>query len=178
MTDKRYDLIITGQLLPNVEKSTAIDQLAKLLKLDAQRAEALLSGKPQRIKKASDAETAKRFIAALNKAGVELVAKPVNSAKTAAKDPEAPISVFSLNKEGEDLLHENERRHFEPRDVAGDFDIAANGSDIESVIEHKVRLNPPTDHLKLAEVGEHIPHIEKEPPKPLPDISHLSIKTH
>ena len=184
MTDNRYDLVITGQLLPNVEKSAAIAQLAKLLKIEQAQAEKLLNGKAQRIKKAANEDLAKKFIKAFQQAGVELVAKQTTSQNQSAGQnyedtaPSADPPKLSFTEQGDDLLQANEKRHFEYQDLAGEFELAEVGAEIELLAVQRTPLNPNIEHLAVADAGELIPNLEKPPAQVPPDLSHLSLESH
>ena len=180
MSDKVYDLIITGQLLPNSEKSAATTALAKLLKVDEQRSAALLSGKPQLIKKSADEESARKFIAAFKRIGVQLAARPISTAESPeppadkANDSAASTSPeFGLSEIGAELLAEDERSQFEALDLNPDWEILEAGEPIETLTVEKQMLDPDTSGLSLANEGEVLPGLEKPEAPPVPDTSHL-----
>lgn len=82
MTDKVYNITLTGNIAESVDRESAINAFAKMFKMDPSQAEATLAKAPLVIKSNVDETTAKKFASALKKAGVEYKAVASDIAKT------------------------------------------------------------------------------------------------
>jgi len=85
MSEKKYQVIVDGTLVEGVQRDTAKQNIATLFKVDLNKVEPMFSGKPVAIKKGLDAESAKKYMLALKKAG--LVSKGVVMGQPSAPAP-------------------------------------------------------------------------------------------
>ncbi|MGE4617676.1 MAG: hypothetical protein AAEJ43_11730 [Gammaproteobacteria bacterium] len=94
MSDQQCAVVFKGKLVEGADPAQVRVNLAKLLKADAKRIEAMFSGKTVVVKKSVDEDTAKHYIAVLAKAGavaaiVDTMAKTQAASKPAAAAPAA-----------------------------------------------------------------------------------------
>ncbi|MCJ8168535.1 DUF805 domain-containing protein [Atopomonas sediminilitoris] len=72
MSDVRYKIVFSGQLMPNFELATVENNLAQLFKSDIDKIRQLFSGNPVAIKRDLDDAQADKYIAALQRAGAHV----------------------------------------------------------------------------------------------------------
>lgn len=87
MAEKTYQIVVNGTLVEGADPATTKQNVAALFKVPVDKVEPMFSGKPMVIKKGLDAESAKKYMLALKKAG--LVSKGVAMGQAA---PETPTS--------------------------------------------------------------------------------------
>lgn len=78
MSEPRYNVILTGAIQPGQDRTAVAARLANLMKLPQEKAQALLQGRPNKVKGEVDQATGERYRAALEKSGavVELQVEP------------------------------------------------------------------------------------------------------
>ncbi|MCG4455539.1 MULTISPECIES: DUF805 domain-containing protein [unclassified Pseudomonas] len=89
MTQARFKIVFSGELMPEVALETAQDKLARLFKSDHTRINALFSGRTIALKRNLSEDEADQYLAALHRAGAR-----------ARKEPEPGVSL-SLEDTGE-----------------------------------------------------------------------------
>lgn len=118
MSEARYDIIITGKLLDGTSQAQAVARVAQLFKTDQQQASSLVDGKPHRIKKAVTEDAARKFKAALTKAGLQTAVKRLEGhgdaqapqTKTADQSRAPQTGTIGLAPEGTPVLTDDERQ--------------------------------------------------------------------
>ena len=65
-----YKVVLEGHILPKTEKAAVMDKAGKLLKLDTQKIEDLLTGRPRVIKQNLDKEKARQYVKAISGTGL------------------------------------------------------------------------------------------------------------
>ena len=65
MTDARYKIVFTGELMPDVAADSVKDNLARLFKSDRSKIEALFSGAAVALKRDLTEADAEKYMAAL-----------------------------------------------------------------------------------------------------------------
>jgi len=205
MSDTRYNLVFSGQVVGGADPATVKQNLAKLFKIDAARVEALFSGKPAVLKKDADQAAAMKFRAALRQAGAQcqMVAigdngtpapsAPVQASTKAsfAQPPEEPAEQ-SATEQGASRI-ESEKASAQPTASAsadmemvgtirtggagfsGEFDVAPVGADIGDEKGGPAPFVPDVSDISLAPAGSDMGELKKEQVIKVPDISHLSI---
>ncbi|MFQ3201665.1 MAG: hypothetical protein ACI9SK_002400 [Zhongshania sp.] len=160
MTDARFDLILTGNVVPGVSRDVAITKLAALFKRPEAQVDTLLTGKARRIRKDLDHTELRRYQETFSRIGVITEVLPAaikpqgdqNPTKTAAKQS-PPSSTLSLCPNGTPVLCDNERNY--PPIFAPDtrnFSVAAAGETLTQ--NQTIPLpEPDTDHINLAPAG-------------------------
>ncbi|HHH36269.1 MAG TPA: hypothetical protein ENK48_05505 [Gammaproteobacteria bacterium] len=163
MESSRFDLIFDGRILPDADPAQVRARLAALFKTDEASIGKLFSGKRYVLKKGLDEASARKYQAALNRAGAqcELVARQaamtiappgvilVETAPPAA--PEFDVSAFSLAEAGADVLDDYASPEPPQLDVDG-IALAPVGVDLQ---EARPAPSPPPQapDLSVAAVG-------------------------
>ncbi len=80
MNVQGYDLVFRGKIHGDISLEHAKENLGRLLKIDAQKVEALFSGKPFVIKKSLDASVAEKYIGHLKREGLNCELVPIETA--------------------------------------------------------------------------------------------------
>lgn len=159
MTDTRFDLILTGNVVPGVSRDVAINKLAALFKRPVEQVDKLLAGKSSRIRKDLDQTELQRYQQAFSRIGVITEVVP-SAAERQADNPTAAVakestllSTLSLCPNGTPVLSDHERHHppiYVPD--AEHFSIAATGEMLTQ--NEAIPLPAPdTDHISLAPTG-------------------------
>ena len=152
-----FDVYFLGQILPTADPGETRAAVAKLFKLEGDKAERLFSGKPLRVKQAIDAEAAGRYRATFRDAGALLqivpsgAPPPAAATNTANRDaaPSSGDGGMQLAEPGATIDHA-------PRPPAAVIDTGS----LEA-------LPPNTGSLEDCQVDK--------PARPIPDISHLQL---
>ena len=186
MDQPRFDLVFSGRTVPGADSAQVRARLAALFKTDEASIERLFSGKRYVLKKGLDEAAARKYQAALDRAGAqcELVQRP--PAMTIAPPgvtlveveppatPEFDVSGFTLAEAGADVLDEYPRPAAPALDVS-DISLAAPGEDL--VEEEIVVAAPPVvPELSVAAIGAVLD--EAGPAtrsRPIPKTDHLSV---
>jgi len=174
MSDKSYQIVVTGELVDGAYLPEVKVKLAALFKMSAEKLDPLFSGKRVVIKKGLGAEAAEKYVAAVRAAGLicdaeESVAGATQTAGPASVpgvslapvgatliDPppmvtsEIDVSAYSVASVGEVLV--------EPPEISeADIDISALSVDPvgEDLVEHAPPPAPAIDtgDLSVAPVG-------------------------
>ena len=190
-----YRLVFSAEVLSGQHPAVVKKRLQAVLKLDDGRMEALFSGKPVVVKKATDEATAVRYQTAFEKAGARLRVLPTGS------DAAPDAGSLSVLPPGADVLAPHERTVPPPVEVDTSH-LSVQGA-VFHVDEPQVEpAAPEVDHLTLAElgaqlgiedisrdvvvaeinadfelaqVGEILADLDSEPVPPPPDTTHLSL---
>lgn len=88
MTQARFKIVFSGELMPGVALETAKDNLAKLFKSDNARINTLFSGSPIALKRDLQEDEADRYLAALHNAGAKAMKEPDLAASLSLVDTE------------------------------------------------------------------------------------------
>ncbi len=99
MTEKTYDIIITGKIAAGASPEQCIKGFAKIFKIDEDKAKAIFKTAPKVIKSDLSASKAKQFMEAFKKIGV--VAKA--ELHGATQDTDAPTAVATETSEAQTL---------------------------------------------------------------------------
>ena len=156
-----FDVYFLGEMLPDADPGEVRTAVARLFKVEGEKVDRLFSGKPLRVKQGIDAEAASRYRATFRDAGALLQIVPSGApppAKAAAANGGATT------------------REAAPRRGAGDMRLAEPGA----IIDH---TSPPPaveiDTGSLEVLPPNSGSLEDcrldEPPRPIPDISHLKL---
>lgn len=84
-----FDIYFLGEMLPGADPAAVRNGVAQLFKMQGSAVDRLFSGKPLRVKKGVDADTASRYRAAFREAGALIQIVPTGSPTPAAKTPSA-----------------------------------------------------------------------------------------
>lgn len=162
MTDQSYRVVFEGTIADGFSIGMVKKNLAKLFKADNERIATIFSGQPVVLKKNVDEATARKYQAALLKAGAATIIRqklPAASPQSsAAQDSPAPpikpdTDDWSLAPTGSVLLRDNERQHTEEREI--DLSHISLASTFLMPEEQASTAPPPPDtgHISIAEPG-------------------------
>lgn len=201
MSDARFNLVFTGELVAGASADAVKQNLAKLFKLDAARVEAMFSGKPVILKKDADQATAMKFRAVLRQAGAQCRMEPVAEvAPVAPASPAAPAPVAEPSEAAQpaqqgDAVAQPSASPASRQPVtqaaagmdmvgtirtggtgfSGEFDVAPPGADIADKVEGPAPIVPDVSGMSLAPPGADLEQLKPDIEEKVPDISHLSI---
>lgn len=166
MSDNNFQVLMSGKLVEGIDVAQVKANVAALFKVDVAKVEKLFSGQPVVIKKGLDEVTAKKYQAALQRAGAHC--QVVDAYAEISKPAQAPSTGQ------QDQAHENA---VEPpvNDETGDDRIPS----IDSGLHKYVVKEAPKDlgelgNAQLDEPGTQIVEPQDNPP-PTVDISALSM---
>ena len=149
MSQTKFQIIVSGQLVAGFDIDTVKNNVAKLFKTDVSKVESMFSGQPIAIKKGLDENTTRQYMLALKKAGLVSKGRPMPSEQSTAQATATPKKAPPPPP-----LKPTSGTEPEPAEnfVA---DIAAVGAELDQ------RPPPPaaninTDGLIMAEAGEQI----------------------
>ncbi|MET1077213.1 MAG: DUF805 domain-containing protein [Pseudomonas sp.] len=92
MTDARYKIVFTGELLPDISLDTAKDNLAQLFKSDRSKIDGLFSGAAVALKRDLPDAEADKYLSVLHNAGIKVQKEPDLSAKLSLVELDDPAS--------------------------------------------------------------------------------------
>lgn len=195
MAQSNYELVFYGQLVQGIALQQAKDNVALLFKTTAEQVERMFTGQRVVIRNKLDAETAQKYIIAMEKRGaicqLEIMGKPGEKVEpdTSTQAPETPAHVSAPTASGKpDSSISTKPKTLNPSGlpIAGDQTdtiLAATHFELDPVgirlsEEHQVIAPdfPHIDELSLAPKGSDLVDKKEQPPVAEPDISHLSLK--
>lgn len=174
MSAEEFDIIFRGDIVLGHQLAEVKQRLQQLFKSDAERIDALFSGRPVPLKRNLDRATAEKYRDVLLKAGAQTDIRPAGSvgANPVAR-PERPAvrkPVWSLAPAGSYLLAPTERRVFTPLnlDVSG-LTLRPVGTPLLDTSEQAPTPVAPVLNAEfdLAEVGADLLSPEDRPALPL-----------
>jgi hypothetical protein len=198
MSEPIFDIAFYGILQPGMDKEAAINNMAQLFKTTPEKVRPFFAGGRKTIKSKVDQQTAKKYKAALEKAGLvikieaqsladidvsNLSAAPVGAdvlenPPVVEPQPIGDISDITMAEAGADVL-ENPPV-VEPRPIGdiSDITMAEVGADVlENPPVVEARPIGDISDITMAEPGaDIIENPEPEEKAPLPDTSELSVK--
>lgn len=173
MSDPKFNLIISGELVAGAAPEAVKMNLAKLFKLPPERAEILLAKTPRIIQKNVDQTTATKWRAALQSAGLKSTIEALGStepAMAATHEQDAsstePVDNKNIKMVGTIRTGGDE--------FTGPFEVARVGADLADSKEELPALIPSIEHLSMAPVGADIEILQEAKEIINPDISHLT----
>ena len=192
MSDARFNIVFSGELVAGADPAKVRENLAKVFKMDLAKVEALFSGKPVVIKKSADQATAMKFRAVLRQAGAQCEMVPLEQpddasapASPAQPEPEsaAPAAAAAPDAPGGENRASAEpapgnaavQAPQAPQPAALDSASAAARADMETVGTIRTGGTGFTPEFNVAPVGADMADQTEGPPPVAPDISHLSM---
>ncbi len=164
MSDE-YRLVFSAEVSSGQHPAVVKKRLQAVLKLDDERMDALFSGKPIVVKKATDEATAVRYQTAFEKAGARLRVLPLDSDTATEKAEVAPSKEPGSKQDAE----------ADKPPQAGDLDVLPPGADVLAPHE---RPTPPTiqvDTSHLSVQGAVFQVDEPQPQPAAPNVDHLTL---
>ncbi len=198
MSEPIFDIAFYGIMQPGMDKEAAIKNMAQLFKTTPEKVMPFFAGGRKVIKSKVNEQTAKKYKAALEKAGLvikleaesladidvsKLSAAPVGAdvlENPPAVEPQAigDISNITMAEAGADVLENPPVVEAQPIGDISDITLAEVGSDVlENPPVVEARPIDDISGITVAEAGVDI--IENPEPKetvPIPDTSDLSVK--
>ena len=105
----RYSIIFTGKLVQGIAPATVLENLARLFKSDAAKIRSIFSAPGAVIRKDLDAETARRYVAALKSAGavcgIQGTQPPAAPAQKAAPPQSGRVRIISYQLGATELAY-------------------------------------------------------------------------
>ena len=89
MSEPRYHVILTGEIQPGQDRTAVAARLANLMKLPQEKAQALLQGKPNKVKSGVAESVGQKYHAALEKTGAVVILE-AEITEPAAAEPLQP----------------------------------------------------------------------------------------
>jgi len=179
MSEKTYQIAVTGQLVPGAELSQVQAGLAKLFNASAEKLAPLFSGKRIVIKQGLDEGTARKYVAAVQVAGMVCLMEaiggaPASPAPTSSPQPAAAPAAagggVTLAPVGATLV---EKPHVAPPQIdISKLSMAAMGGNLVEVMPTP-EFDIDISHLTAAPPGERLVEAPVVAP-PKIDISHLT----
>jgi len=193
MSEKLFEVVLTGNLIPGMDEEEVKENMATLFKTDRMRVEKLLATPYSVIKKGIDHQTAFKYHQALRKAGVLAMVRPIEQLEVVeVEQPESmddesveqiqePLVESSPAAEESQIVDETPvQRIIEPEEQLlpekeADMSLAETGEDIPNLKEEKELVTPDISSYSVANVGEDIPNLQQEKQEVNPDTSGLSV---
>lgn len=191
----RYKLVFRGEVLDGQHPAVVRKRLASAASFQEAQLDKLFSGQPVIVKREADTATAARLQVLFKNAGARLRVLPVDGAEAAASpvagaaekpdpgasagapaaaEPTAPAGPsgsagYELLPAGSDLLRQNERTAFVPREVdTGSLSLEGARFTIPEAAPDAA--GPDVSHLTLAAPGSDLAEpSEVPPPAPVPE---------
>ncbi|MDX1803220.1 MAG: hypothetical protein R3292_04010 [Alcanivorax sp.] len=185
MSEQRYHVVFSGELVAGADPETVKANLARLFKMDAARVDKLFSGQPVVLKKNADQATAMKFRAVLKQAGAvcEMRAlesgspqpsgQPASPPVAASQPAPAPAQAPEAQPDGD--LETVGTIRTGGTGFSGPFTVAEAGADMDNSEHEAPPPAPDISHLSMGNPGEDLGQLKKEQTTDVPDISHLSI---
>ncbi|MCP5144334.1 MAG: hypothetical protein H6978_05885 [Gammaproteobacteria bacterium] len=153
MSNTRFDIVFTGEISAGVPADTVKANLARLFNANAERIAQMFTGNEVTIKKGVDENTAKAYLAALQKAGAVALIRPQSTpapATSAAPTAAAPTAPAQEPTAQTTSSSDAGRTAQPPQPISAT--LAEPGVIlVEPVTQTKPEFA--TDHLSLAEPG-------------------------
>lgn len=183
MSDAKYDVIFSGRLIEGAAEDQVKANVAMLFKTEVAKIERLFDGSPAVIKKGVDAQTAKKYLLAMKKAGAICEARVVGQAveqPSAAETPAAKEAGTRRRSEAEIAAGEGGQTKYVIKEAPKGLGALAS-ADIDEpgvvLVEHREPPPPQVDTsgLSMDEPGAVLVEQEQAEPELQVDTSGLSM---
>ncbi len=201
----QFELVFYGELVEGFSPQQARTHVAQLFKATTEQVERMFTGKRVVIRNKLDAETAKKYVVAMEKRGcvcvIETTGEPGRAVdlQALASEAEAPVTpppqaqpaATAASGDGAKAETSASRTQFVDRDnpsglpIAGEkaaqilagkqFDLAPAGERLSDEHEVQAPLFEHLDEISLAPVGTDLSDQTDAPAAPEPDTSHLKL---
>lgn len=172
MSDAKFDIYFSGELLPNQDPEEVRGRVGALFKVNGSALDKLFSGSPVRIKQQVDAETARRYQKAIQKAGAFAEMRLVRDTQAVEDSPQPAAEQAAPPTESET-----------PAPVSGapmgddKWSLAPVGATVDDTPQPP-ELQVDTSELSAtpANSGSLEDCVVEKPPVSIPDISRLQLE--
>jgi len=178
MSDQLYQIAFTGQIMEGADLAKVKLNIAKMFKASDKQLEIFFSGKRVVIKNKIDEVTAKKYRAALNKAGAQCVIETISGEAVALNHGEKKVELAPAKEIPSEPIPATKKpvvSTVEVNSPSDEFILAPVGADIGVKNTTPPPSPPDVSHITVAEVGATIGEVSKVPPPPAPDTSSMSI---
>ena len=183
MSEKRYQIVFEGELVPGSQHEAVRRNLAQLFKMDESKVEGLLSGKRVVLKKEADQATAMKFRAAMKKAGAvchlvsldepeEITPAPPPEPEPAQPSASAAPAADTAAQQPEPAANTATQTAADAGGGASATEAAGNMEMVGTIRTGGTDFSGPFD---VAPAGTEIGEQRDLGPEQDPDISHLSM---
>lgn len=178
METREFDIIFRGDIVLGHQLQDVKQRLQQLFKVDANKVDALFTGRPVPLKRGLDEATANKYRDVLLKAGAQVEVCPAGGVKTAPRAiPPAALARpvgWSLAPVGAYLLTPTERPRISPVFVdTGAMSLRPAGGNLLDASEIP-KIEPaqvPTPDFDVAEVGADLVRAEEKMDLPLVEVA-------
>ncbi len=178
MSEKLFEVVLTGNLIPGMDESEVLDNMAVLFKTEPGRIAKLLATPNAVIKKNIDHKTAFKYHQALRKAGALAMVRPMEeqAASPHASNQSQPSQV-SANSQQDTVEQPGMTAAATPQqdDQDNGMSLADAGAEIPNLQSEKQPVNPDVSQYSMAEAGETIPTLQEHKEAVNPDTAGLSV---
>lgn len=172
-----YKLVFRGEVLEGQHPAVVRKRLGQAVDFSEDALEKLFSGRPVVLKREADTATAAKLQMLFKKAGARLRVLPVERddhmapAAPARETPGPSEDDLQLLPAGSDVLRDDERPAWEPREV-DTGDLALDGARFAVPEADVAPAGPDVSHLTLTEAGTDLGPQRKAPERPVqaPDL--------
>ena len=199
--ESSFDVFLTGELAPGVDRATAVERLAEIFNLQLPVADQLVCGSSRRIKKACNKATALRFRELLSDAGLSVSVKrheenphspplspspqqeqpAIFEAQPTSRSAEIPLERSSERPNNDPLdyqpvaVPEGAVAAAKRKEITGELVMAPVG---ELLVEPAPEAAPYESalHLDLAPAGAPIPNLKSDVVPLNPSTEHLAME--
>lgn len=197
----QYELVFYGELVPGVEVAQAKQNVAELFKASVDQVERMFSGQRVVIRNKLDAETAQKYLLAMQKRGAVCKLEPMGGAapmpvaeKAPAPDSapaqSAPVAPKPAAVAPASSTSEVNRREYLAKvgrlPIAGekvetilaefDVSVAPAGQRLSDERHVEAPVFAHLDELKLTPPGTNLQDQKEDLPVSVPDVSHLRLE--
>ena len=173
MSEEMFQILVNGTLTEGAQTEQVKQNIAKLFKTSVDKVEPMFSGRKLAVKKGLDKETALKYKAAINNAGLAAAVAPMTSEAAADTDKAGDTSLDNAS-----LAATGSTMDETPAAVPANIDTSDLVMDSvgETLVEAITTPEPDIsiDQISMGEVGEDVTEYTP-PPEPDIDISKLDM---
>ncbi|GAA4649204.1 hypothetical protein GCM10023116_14780 [Kistimonas scapharcae] len=167
-----YDLIFSGEINDNVEETQVRKNVAALFKASPAQVEKLFSGKTVVLKNGLDEATAKKYQAALKKAGAICQLRPKQTENEAAPHPK-PSPKAAPDPKASPKPSTSDKTQIDTPDTG--ITVAPAGADVQDKKPEPHYDVPDTSSISLRPQSGYLVDPSQDEPPPAPDTSHITL---
>lgn len=181
MAEPRFDILFAGETVSGADRDAVADNLGRLFKATPETVARLMGGGTHVLKRGADAETARKYESAMERAGARAILRECPAEATASAPPpprETPAPPASAPAMPARTMTADVPAATSPAPAPETaFSLAPRGADVLAPHERRAveAVVVDTRGISLASVFMTPPGDDRPPPPPAPDTSHISI---
>lgn len=186
MSEPRFDILFAGETVAGADRNAVADNLGRLFKATPETVARLMGGGTHVLKRGADADTARKYESAMERAGARAIlrecpaepAAPAAAPPRAAAAPSAPSAPSPIIPASALAAEATGAPAPAPAPVSeAALSLAPRGADVLAPHERRTveAVVVDTRGISLASVFMAPPGDDRPPPPPAPDTSHISI---